>query len=92
MITPSERVLQAVEENFMVIHNILPDQAYAAVTDVLNELQSTLGYCPECWGSGYTVLENTDNAEAFKLPYCDCARGKKLEEVNNANLLAHRPQ
>lgn len=89
MITPSERVLQAVEENFMVLHNVLPDHAYAAVRDALEELQTTLGYCPTCWGRGYDV---THQATDQKVYYCHCERGRILKELNDADSLAHRPQ
>lgn len=90
MITPTERVVQAVEEHFMVLHNVLPDVAFGAVTDTLDELQTSLGYCPECWGRGFALMQPTD--QNASIPYCYCERGKILEKIVNANLLTHRPK
>jgi hypothetical protein len=91
MITPSENVLQAIEENFMVLPNLLPDRAFAAVTDTLDQLQTTMGYCPDCWGRGYDMTIDAGDSDKMLVPYCHCDRGKRLEELVNANLLSHRP-
>ncbi len=90
MISPTERVVQAIEENFMVLHNVLPDRAFGAVTATLDELQTSLGYCPECWGRGFSAAQPDDENSAVY--YCYCQRGKILKEIVDANILANRPE
>lgn len=90
MITPAERVVQAVEENYQIIPGIRVEVAETELREALAAAMSSVGFCPDCWGKGYSMEMVEADHTAQAVP-CTCPRGVILEAMVNDNVFKPRP-